>query len=159
MFLRAYRPVDKRQLQQLFYDTVHTVNARDYTPEQLDAWAPTEPRRESWARLDEQFCFVVEAQKVIVGFISMTDEGLVDFLFVHQHYQSKGIAGTLLKYVERLARKKGIPELHTEASVTARGFFEKKGFTMLAENRKVLGGAEFLNYRMGKRLEAAAAAQ
>lgn len=152
MFLRAYRPVDKRQLQQLFYDTVHAVNARDYTPEQLDVWAPAEPRRDSWARLDGQFCFVVEAQKAIVGFISMADDGLVDFLFVHQHYQNKGIAGTLLKYVERLARKKGIAELRTEASLTARGFFEKKGFVLLSENRKSLDGVEFLNYQMAKRL-------
>lgn len=152
MFLRAYRPSDKRHLQQLFYDTVHTVNARDYTPEQLDIWAPAEPRREAWARLDEQFCFVVEAQKVIVGFVGMTHDGLVDFLFVHQDYQGKGIAATLLKYVERLARKKGIAELRTEASVTARGFFEKKGFSVLGENRRMLNGVEFLNHQMIKRL-------
>ncbi len=100
----------------------------------------------------------MEAQKAIVGVISLTDGGLVDFLFVHQHYQGKGIASTLLKYVERLARKKGIAELSTEASITARGFFEKKGFAVLLENRKMLGSTEFLNYRMGKRLEAAAAA-
>jgi len=152
MFLRAYRPADKRHVQQLFYDTVHSMNARDYTPEQLDIWAPAEPRREAWARLDEQFCFVVEAQKVIVGFVSMAHDGLVDFLFVHQDYQGKGIAATLLKYVERLARKKGITKLRTEASVTAQGFFEKKGFSTLAENRKVLDGVEFLNHQMVKHL-------
>ena len=39
MLLRAYRPGDCREMAALFYDTVHTVNARDYTPEQLDAWA------------------------------------------------------------------------------------------------------------------------
>lgn len=159
MFLRAYRPADKRHLQQLFYDTVHTVNARDYSPEQLDIWAPAEPRRERWARLDEQLCFVVEAQKVIVGFISMTHDGLVDFLFVHPDYQGKGIAATLLKYVERLARKKGIGELRTEANITAHGFFVGKGFSTLAENRKVLDGVEFLNYQMIKRLEMVAAAR
>ena len=33
--LRRYRPEDCPLLGQLFYDTVHTVNAVDYTPEQL----------------------------------------------------------------------------------------------------------------------------
>ena len=35
--LRAYRPSDCSEVLRLFYDTVHTVNARDYTEEQLDA--------------------------------------------------------------------------------------------------------------------------
>ena len=38
MFIRAYQPDDCRELAELFYHTVHTVNAGDYTEEQLDAW-------------------------------------------------------------------------------------------------------------------------
>lgn len=37
--LRAYQSSDCAQLAELFDQTVHTVNARDYTREQLDAWA------------------------------------------------------------------------------------------------------------------------
>ena len=37
MQIRKYRPSDCRELAELFYDTVHTVNAGDYTKEQLDA--------------------------------------------------------------------------------------------------------------------------
>ena len=43
MILRPYRPSDLRELAELFYDTVHTVNAGDYTAEQLDAWADGAP--------------------------------------------------------------------------------------------------------------------
>lgn len=39
MYLRRYRPEDCPSMAALFFDTVHTVNARDYTPAQLDAWA------------------------------------------------------------------------------------------------------------------------
>ena len=35
--IRSYDPADCCALARLFYDTVHTVNAADYTPEQLDA--------------------------------------------------------------------------------------------------------------------------
>ena len=152
MFLRAGRPDDKRQLQQLFYETVHTINARDYAPGQLDAWAPAEPDREAWSRLDRQQYFVVECQKKPVGFISLSSEGLIDFLFVHKDHQGKGIASALCKQVERVARKKGISVLKTEASITARGFFEKNGFSLLEENRKILRNMEFVNYRMEKAL-------
>lgn len=150
MFLRAYRHDDKRHLQQLFFDTVHTINARDYAPDQLTAWAPVEPDREAWARLDRQICFVVECQKEIVGFISLTAEGVIDFLFVHKNFQGKGIASALFKQVERVARKKGIATLSAEASITAKGFFEKQGFHVTGEQCKTLRGVDFLNFKMEK---------
>ena len=39
MKLREYRASDCPELTRLFYDTVHSVCAGEYTPEQLDAWA------------------------------------------------------------------------------------------------------------------------
>ncbi len=37
IILRDYRSGDLDGLERLFYDTVHTVNAADYSPEQLNA--------------------------------------------------------------------------------------------------------------------------
>lgn len=42
MLIRPYRSADCPALAELFYETDHTVCARDYTPEQLDAWATGE---------------------------------------------------------------------------------------------------------------------
>jgi len=39
MFIRKYKTSDCRHLAELFYNTVHSVNAKDYTDEQLDVWA------------------------------------------------------------------------------------------------------------------------
>ena len=50
MQIRKYRPSDCRELAELFYDTVHTVNAGDYTKEQLDAWATGHVDLEAWDR-------------------------------------------------------------------------------------------------------------
>lgn len=48
MQIRKYRPSDCRELAELFYDTVHTVNAGDYTKEQLDAWTTGHVDLEAW---------------------------------------------------------------------------------------------------------------
>lgn len=40
MILRSYKIRDCKKLINLFYNTVHTVNAKDYTSEQLDVWLP-----------------------------------------------------------------------------------------------------------------------
>ena len=50
MQIRKYRPSDCRELAELFYDTVHTVNAGDYTKEQLDAWTTGHVDLEAWDR-------------------------------------------------------------------------------------------------------------
>lgn len=39
MLLRNYQTSDCEKLAALFYQTVHCVNVRDYTKEQLNAWA------------------------------------------------------------------------------------------------------------------------
>ena len=50
MMIRAYRPSDCKSLARLFYDTVHRVNARDYTQEQLCVWATGMVDLDQWNR-------------------------------------------------------------------------------------------------------------
>src|SRR6267378_3527223 len=40
---RPYKPEDTATLARLFTETVHSVNAADYSREQLAAWAPDPP--------------------------------------------------------------------------------------------------------------------
>ncbi len=39
MVIREYQPTDCKEILRLFYDTVHSVNLKDYTEEQLAVWA------------------------------------------------------------------------------------------------------------------------
>ena len=59
--VRPYKPEDTATLARLFTETVHSVNAADYLPEQLAAWAPDPPDMEHWRRcLSERIGFVAE---------------------------------------------------------------------------------------------------
>ena len=73
MIIRAYKPSDCAALAKLFYDTVHTVNAADYSKEQLSAWATGEVDLQQW---NEDFlsCYtaVAEEDGTIIGFGSIT---------------------------------------------------------------------------------------
>ena len=48
MNIREYQSTDCKALTELFYHTVHTVNAKDYTKEQLDVWATGKADIETW---------------------------------------------------------------------------------------------------------------
>lgn len=67
--LRQFEPADAHACQQLFLDTVHRVNVRDYTPRQLEAWAPSEIDSTAWARrFAGRFAYVAVEAGRLVGF-------------------------------------------------------------------------------------------
>ena len=90
MNLRKYRPQDCAEMARLFYDTVHTVNAADYTKEQLDAWANGRVDLEKWnASFLKHDTLVAVEGDTIVGFGDMDDTGYLDRLYVHKDYQKR----------------------------------------------------------------------
>ena len=93
MTLRDYCKTDCTELARLFYDTVHTVNAKDYSREQLDAWATGEVNLEAWNKsLQAHNTVVAEMDGQIVGFGDMDETGYLDRLYVHKDYQRRGVA-------------------------------------------------------------------
>lgn len=145
--LRRYRPEDCPLLGQLFYDTVHTVNAVDYTPEQLAAWAPELPDMEQWNRsFLEHTTFVAEAEGVIAGFGDIDGTGYLDRLYVHRDYQKKGIGRALCDALERSAGE--AERIVTHASLTAKPFFLRRGYLVKKEQQVEKNGILLTNFVM-----------
>lgn len=104
MILRPYRKEDCGQTARLFYETVHTVNARDYSPSQLAAWAPAPPRPEAWhASFCGHYALVAEENGAVVGFGDIDGTGYLDRLYVHKDYQGRGVAAALCTALEQHA--------------------------------------------------------
>lgn len=147
MRIRAYRPSDCGELAELFYQTVHTVNARDYTKEQLDAWAAGGVDLEAWDRsFREHDSAVAEEDGRPVGFGDMDETGFLHRLFVHRDYQRRGVAAAICDRLERAVSGKVV----THASITARPFFEKRGYAVIREQRVERRGVPLTNFVMEK---------
>ncbi len=145
--LREYRPSDCRELVDLFYNTVQTVNAKDYSKEQLDAWSASRNDLEWWDRsLREHFCVVAVKDGKIVGFGDIDRTGYLDRLFVHKDHQGEGVAAAICERLEQTVRGKIV----THASITARPFFEKRGFRVVKEQRVERRGVFLTNFVMEK---------
>lgn len=144
--IRKYADADCEQLGGLFYETVHNINARDYTPEQLFAWvkSPTQllTRR---ADLLKQYTLTAVADGKIVDFGSATESGCLDMLFVHKDFQGRGVATKLCNEFET-----HFPVIVIYASITAKPFFEKRGYTVIAEQEAERFGVKLKNYKMQK---------
>ena len=153
MQLREYMPSDCAQLAELFYQTVHSVNAKDYTQEQLDAWATGEVDLQV---RDVSFrahrTIVATESGKIVGFGDMDETGYLDRLYVHKDYQGQGIASAICDELERFAAGKTFT---THASITAKLFFQHRGYHVVRKQEVIRHGVALTNFVMEKQPERA----
>ena len=148
MTLRPYQPGDCEEMAHLFYETVHTVNAADYSLEQLDAWASGKVDLAAW---DVSFrihhTLVAERNGQIVGFGDMDAAGYLDRLYVHQNFQRSGVATAICNALESACPC----EMYTtHASITARKFFIARGYRIIQEQQVERRGVLLTNYVMEK---------
>jgi putative acetyltransferase len=149
--LRAFQPNDIDSLLLLFRETIHQINAVDYSLEQIVAWAPDQPDKDDWIqRLSNQFTQLAFVDQKLVGFGSLSKKGLIDFIYVHHEHQREGIAQLIYTRLEFEARQMRMDRLHTEASITARKFFEKMKFEIVFPQEKAIRGVILKNYVMEK---------
>jgi putative acetyltransferase len=149
--VRFSRPTDTGVLARLFFDTIHIINSVDYLPEQIAAWAPEPADLDHWrTRLSHHVVFVAENDTDVVGFATFEANGHLDHLYVHYRFQRQGVGSALCERVEQEARFNGIHHIFTEASITARPFFEHVGFQMIAPQTVEHRSVTFINFRMEK---------
>lgn len=149
--LREYQPSDCAQLAELFYQTVHSVNARDYAQEQLDAWASGEVDLKAWdASFRAHGTIIAVENGKIIGFGDMDETGYLDRLYVHKDYQGQGIASAICDELERFAVGKTFT---THASITAKPFFQHRGYRVVCKQEVIRRGVALTNLVMEKRSE------
>ncbi len=144
MIIRRYVQSDCKEIAELFYNTIHTVNARDYTEEQLNVWTSNIDLIQWNQSLMEHYCLVAIEDNQIVGFSDIDDHGLINRFYVHKDYQRKGIASSLMKELKKIHKGR----LVTHASITAKPFFEKNGFYVVKEQQVERRGIFLTKYVM-----------
>ncbi|QIE28667.1 putative N-acetyltransferase YafP (plasmid) [Caballeronia sp. SBC1] len=151
--IRRYEAADLDAVISVFLRSVREVASRDYDAGQIAAWAQAD--REVWSRrrLDRP-TWVALIDDVIAGFTDLESNGHIDMLFVDPASQRRGVASALLDTVENAARVRGLAVLNTDASITARPFFEKHGFQVVRSQDVALRGQRLTNFRMEKRFSA-----
>ena len=76
----------------------------------------------------------------------MDRNGYFDRLYVHKDYQRKGVATAICDRLERAAQGKIV----THASVTAKPFFEKRGYRVIRKQQVFRRGIVLVNFVMEK---------
>jgi putative acetyltransferase len=154
MKIRLFHPQDAEQIAMLFHETVRQINIRDYSQNQVKAWAPDDIHFRNWVKVcSERFTYVADVHGVIAGFGELELNGHIDCFYCHKNYQRMGVGNQIYHEIEAKAGELGINRLYTEASITAKAFFLRMGFSLIQEQQVECRGETFVNYRMEKFLQ------
>lgn len=146
MYLRKYCQADCQEIITLFQETVYKVNSQDYTKAQCDAWTSGCQDLTRWHRtLQKHDSVVVIEDEKIIGFGDIDETGYLDHLYIHHEYQRQKVATLICNYLERHVSK-----ITTHASITARPFFEKRGYQVAYQQQICKAGQWMSNYVMIK---------
>jgi len=153
--LRPMLPTDVPLLAEIFRASIEELAAEDYSEAQQEAWAAAADDQEAFAKkLAGELTLVATHAGSAVGFAALADNRRIDMLYVHPAAAGQGAAAMLLDALERLAAARGAKELSVDASDTARGFFERRGFVPKTRNTVSLAGEWLANTTMVKALAA-----
>lgn len=154
MEIRKATENDLSQITQLFFDTVNTVNQKDYSKDQISVWSASSQNLDFWLNcIESQFFIVAERDNLIIGFASLDENARVDFMYVHKDFQNIGVATKLLDALESEAYEKDFTGIWSDVSITAKPFFLKNGFKEREVYIKRLQDIEFENTIMIKSFE------
>ncbi|MBE9192790.1 GNAT family N-acetyltransferase [Gloeocapsopsis crepidinum LEGE 06123] len=153
MKIRLFEKQDTEQVARLFHETVHEINIRNYSSAQIEAWAPDDIHFIDWEkRCFSRFTYVADDQGVIAGFAELEPNGHIDCFYCHKNYQRCGVGSQIYQVIEAKALDLEINHLFVEASITAKPFFQRMGFSTVKQQEVTCRGEIFINYVMEKLL-------
>ena len=150
--IREAQQSDAVALKELFQNTVLVINRRDYSQSEVEDWASCGDNLSKIEDMIKTHYFIVAVNQCsqIVGFSSITPQGYLHSMFIHKDFQGKGIATMLLEEIERYAITSGIMRITSEVSLTARPFFEKRGYIVEEEQKRKANQLSLTNFWMAK---------
>ncbi|WP_286967851.1 GNAT family N-acetyltransferase [Flavobacterium sp. UBA4854] len=153
MIFRKALLSDLEEMQKLFAETIQSVCKSDYNSEQIEVWVSGAKNKTRWIEvIEKRLVLLAIIENQITGFGTLKDKNYIDFFYIHKDFQRQGIADKILKELELEAKNQHSKIITSDISITAKPFFEKKGYIVKTEQRNIRLGVELINYKMEKEL-------
>jgi putative acetyltransferase len=155
MHVRKFRVGDEAALFRVYYSAIHQVASRDYSPVQIEAWAPADLDGRIWeGRIRGINPFVIEADGLLIAYADLQESGYIDHFFVSGDHPRQGAGRLLMETIHENAKRQSLEMLTSDVSRTAQPFFEHFGFEVLEQRSPTIRGVVVPNALMRKTLAA-----
>jgi len=151
--MRPLLPADVPLLADIFRSAIAELTGDDYTEAQQEAWAAAADDEAAFGRqLGKELTLVAVLEGSPVGFAALAGKDKIDMLYVHPAVTGQGVGAMLVDALEKLAGSRGAHKLSVEASDSAYGFFQQRGYVAQQRNSVSVGGEWLANTTMRKQL-------
>jgi putative acetyltransferase len=151
--LRPMLPEDAPIVVEIMRASIAELTGDDYSAEQQEAWMSVADDEAAFAgKLAGQLTLIATLGGAPVAFASLAGKDKFDMLYVHPAAAGQGAAAVLADALEKLAAARGAEKLIVEASDTASGFFQKRGYVAQQRNTVSRNGEWLANTTMHKPL-------
>jgi putative acetyltransferase len=150
--IRRAEVADYGAIADVMFDAVRHGRSK-YSEEQRQAWIPCRRSGLDWIeRLNSQSIFAAECSGQISGFMSLAENGYIDFAFIRPSAQGTGLFRRLYQEIEHLAKKTCEPRLWVHASLMAQPAFTAVGFRITRKETVEINGHFLQRFEMEKQL-------
>lgn len=121
-------------------------------PVRLESWLKNKSVSNvaAWIGSANNHCVVACAGEAICGFGAMTLKGEIMLCYVDPGVRFRGVSAAMLDALERKAQELGLAEVHLNSTVTARRFYEERGYVAVGGTTQAFGSISCQS--MAKRL-------
>ena len=154
MEIRKYMQGDGKELRSLQIDTIKSINSKDHSSAEINFWiSPENMDLDHYLKnLERNLTYVALIDGVIAGFGDLNENGEIKRLYTHKEYQKRGIASAILNRLEEEAKSRGFEEITLESTISAKLFYESKGFVFLNKKVEMVNDVEQVAFNMKKKL-------
>jgi putative acetyltransferase len=151
--LRPYLPADASLLAEIFRASIEELTGEDYSEAQQQAWASAADDEQAFAaQFASDLTLIATLDGSPVGFASLKGPDHIEMLYVHPALARQGVGSLLVDALEKLAAARGTERLTVDASDSASGFFDRRGYVAKSRNTVTCGDEWITNTTMEKRL-------
>ncbi len=146
MRIRKGKLQDAKELSVLRKATIRTINNKDYTPAQIARWSKRWYTKDFVKIHDQLLLFVAVEGGKIIGYAEIMKERPEEMggLYVNKDFVRKGVGTKLMKKIHGVVQKMGVHRFSLRSSITAKDFYEKLGYRVIALKMNRRTGNEYL---------------
>ena len=151
MNLRQITNKDQLDLKKVYFDSIQSIDKFIYSQEQKRAWSS-----QAWDNPNFQKSIIngkgwlIIEKGGIIAFASRYPDNRISLLYCRGKYQRKGYGSKLLCKLEEEAKKEGLNNLSTEASLISYRLFLKNDWEIIRKEKIIINDKFFERYKMKK---------
>jgi len=154
---RRASAADAEEVLDIKREAIEELEHWQYSPEQVEVWAPKESYVDTFEQAIEDDRFIVhvaEQDGTLIGYgaLNVLDER-IDAIYVRPDHHGKGVATAMLKQLELSAKFQDIEVLDIMAAVNAVPFYKSVGYWELEDEVTTIEDVDLELVRMRKGLD------